>query len=130
MTKEKKVYGSMAAGVLTAEIIIALFVDDWLVRPLVGDALAVIFVYLGLRATLPIRVLPAVLLALSAATLVELGQRFGILRILGLETNQLARVILGSSYDTRDFLAYTVGAGCAVLGEALRKPSTGSLRLT
>lgn len=117
MTVEQKRYAWLAAGMLVAEVVIAVFVDDHLVRPLVGDALAVTLVYLTLRAALPIRVLAAVMAALLVATLVELGQLFGLLNALGLEDNTLARTALGWAYDPRDFLAYAAEQGSSLLAK-------------
>ena len=62
-------YALAALAVFALEVVIALFVNDAFVRPFVGDALAVILVYLGLRAATPLR--PRV--ALGAALGVALG---------------------------------------------------------
>ncbi len=43
-------YAALTALLLAIEVVIALFVHDAIVRPYVGDALAVILVYTGLRA--------------------------------------------------------------------------------
>lgn len=117
---ERKGYAWLAYGVLAAEIVIAAFVDDRWIRPLVGDALAVVLVYLALRAALPLRAPAAMSAALLVATVVELGQIFGVLNALGLEKNALARVVFGSAFDPFDFLAYATGAACVGLGEGLR----------
>ena len=121
MIGEKRGYALLAAAVFAAEVLIALTLDDAWVRPLVGDALAVILVYLALRAATTLRVMPAALLALLIAIAIELGQFFALLAALGLERNPFARVILGSTYDPRDFLAYALGAGLALAGEAARR---------
>ena len=52
---------SATAALLGIELLIAIFLNDPLIRPHVGDALAVILVYLGLRTVLPWRPLPAAL---------------------------------------------------------------------
>jgi hypothetical protein len=82
--------------------------------------LAVMLVYCGLRAVLRIGVVPAAALALAIAFLVEFGQLIGILDMLGLRSNALARTVLGSGFDLKDLLAYTAGAAIVLAVERLR----------
>lgn len=93
---------------------IALFVRDRFVRPYLGDVLAVILVYCGLRAVLPLRPLPAALLAFAVGTVIEFGQAVHVLDLLGLH-NPAIRVVLGGSFEWLDFLAYATGAAIALL---------------
>ena len=109
-------FGLAALAVFAIEVLIALFVRDALVRPYVGDVLAVVLVYLGLRAVTPLEVKPAVILALTIAVMVELGQLFHLLDALGLAHNRLARVVLGGVFDIRDLACYGVGAVCVLVG--------------
>ncbi len=92
------------------EIAIALFVHDRLIRPHIGDSLAVILLYLALRAITPLRVPPAAALALAIAFVIEFGQLFGLIGALGLRDNIAARFLLGAGFDPIDFIAYTAGA--------------------
>lgn len=104
-----------ALAVFALEAGIALFVDDGLVRPLVGDALAVILVYLGLRALSPLRPRVALAAALGVAVMVELAQLVRLGELLGLGGNRLARVVLGTTFDPVDLLFYAFGALCVAL---------------
>lgn len=110
-------YGLAALAVFAIEVLIALFVRDAVVRPYVGDVLAVVLVYLGLRAVAPLKVMPAVMLALAIAVMVELGQLFHLLDALGLAHDRLARVVLGGVFDIKDLVCYGVGAACLLVGE-------------
>lgn len=113
-------YAIAAVAILIIEIGIALFVRDRFVRPYVGDTLAVILVYLVLRSTTPLRVVPATVIALTIAFAVELGQLFGFLNLVGLGTNPVARVVFGTGFETRDLLAYAIGALCVLAIEWAR----------
>jgi hypothetical protein len=113
-------YGLAALAVFAVEVLIALFVRDAVVRPYVGDVLAVVLVYLGLRAVTPLKVAPAVMLALAIAVMVELGQLFHLLDALGLAHDRLARVVLGGVFDLKDLACYGAGAACVLVAERLR----------
>jgi hypothetical protein len=102
------------------ELAIALFLNDSLIRPHVGDTLAVILVYLALRTILPWRPLPAALAALGVAFAIELGQLFHIRDLLGLSNSALVRFTLGGVFDWKDLAFYTAGAVLALVGEAAR----------
>ena len=99
---------------------IALWVRDRFVRPYLGDVLAVVLVYLGLRAVTTLRVLPAALVALAVGVLVELGQAVDLLGHLGLTENRVASVVLGSAFSTGDLLCYAAGALLVIGAECVR----------
>jgi len=44
------------------------------------------------------------------AYLIELGQYFDLVSILKLENYTIARIVIGSTFDVLDLLAYTIGA--------------------
>ncbi|MFZ5746233.1 MAG: DUF2809 domain-containing protein [Pseudomonadota bacterium] len=103
-------WAAAALALFTVEGMIALFVHDAFVRPYLGDSLAVALVHCSLRAVTRLRPMHAALAAFGIAALIELGQLVGILHLIGLEHSRLARIVLGSGYDPRDFLAYAAGA--------------------
>lgn len=106
---------------LLAETGIALFLRDPLIRPHVGDSLAVTLVYCGLRAGTRARVRPAVTIALIVATMIEIGQRFGAVDRLGFGTWPIARVVLGTGFDPWDFSAYAAGGALVLVVETVRR---------
>jgi hypothetical protein len=114
-------YAAAALVVFAVEVLIALFVRDSFVRPYLGDSLAVVLVYLALRA----RVVPAVLVALWVAFAVEFGQLLGVLDLLGLRSNQVARVLLGTDFAVEDFPAYSAGALAVLVGERFTGGESG-----
>ena len=103
-------YAVLALAVFAIEVVIALYVRDRFVRPYLGDVLAVVLVYLGLRAVTRLRVTAAAICALAIAVLVEFGQLFGFVDRIGLGQNRVARIVFGTGFDPHDLLAYAAGA--------------------
>ena len=114
MGRFHKGYFLAATGLLVLEIGIALFVHDRFVRPYAGDFLATIFLFWLAKAFVDApnkRIAMAVLLV---SYLIEAGQYFHLLSLVGLQHSRLARVVLGSSFEWTDLLAYTLGTLVAV----------------
>jgi len=103
--------------VLAVEIVIALYVRDRFVRPYLGDVLAVVLVYCGLRAVLRIAPWQAATIAFTVAATVEIGQAIGILDALGWRGNAIALTVLGTGFEWKDFLAYAAGAALPLVVE-------------
>ena len=103
-------YALLALVLLLTEVAIAFFVHDRFVRPYLGDTLAVVLVYAGLRATLRIATIRAAAIAFLTAAVIELGQLFHVLDLFGLGDNRVARVVLGYGFELKDFVAYAAGA--------------------
>lgn len=117
-------YALVALVLLAIEVLIALFVSDAFIRPYVGDALAVAFVYCALRAATPLRLWPALSISYAIACAVEAGQYFHLLDHLGLANNTIARTLFGYGFELADFVAYAAGAaGVLVVEAALRRTS-------
>ncbi len=110
-------YAGLALGLFAIEVVIALFVRDAIVRPYVGDALAVALVYCALRAMTPLSLWPALALSLGLACLIEFGQYLHLLDQLGLGGNAIARTILGYGFEPADFLAYAAGGAGVLVAE-------------
>ena len=98
-----------AIVIFIIEILIALFAHDRIVRPYVGDFLVVMLVYCFLRSFLNVSVLAAAISSLIFSYLVETLQYFDIVTKLGLQNSELAKVIIGSSFEWIDMVAYTAG---------------------
>lgn len=118
-------YAVAALIVFLAEVAIALWVRDGFVRPYLGDVLAVILVYLMLRAVTTWRVIPAALAALAVGLAVEIGQAIDLLDIFGLSDYVVARVVFGTAFSVGDIFCYAAGAAIAVVGEYGRARSAG-----
>lgn len=114
MIRIQKHYLLAASLLFLLEVYIALFVHDSIIRPYAGDFLATIFLYClarGLLMAAPKKVALGVLLTAYA---IEGLQYVHLLRWLGWQHWQVARIVLGSSFEWTDLLAYTLGIGLAL----------------
>lgn len=108
------------------EVCIALFVHDHLIRPYIGDFLVVILIYCFLKSFLNIPVVTTAIGVLLFAYTVELLQYFRIVELLGLQHSRAARIIIGSSFEWQDMLAYTLGIASILVLEKWRSAFTSS----
>jgi hypothetical protein len=107
--KFKKHYLVFASILFIIEILIALFVHDRIVRPYIGDFLVVILIYCFLRSFINISILTASISVLIFSYFIEVLQHFNIVNRLGLESSGLARIVIGTSFEWIDLIAYTSG---------------------
>jgi len=106
------------------EILIAFFFKDSFIRPFFGDLLVVILLYCFVRTFFKLSVRNAIIGVLVFSFMIEFAQYFKLVEVLGLEGNRIARIVIGSTFDPLDLLAYTLGAAAVVLIEILRKKRT------
>ena len=97
------------------EVGIALFVKDKFIRPYVGDYLVVILIYCFLKTFWNERPLRVGIYVLLFSFLVEFGQHFQLVKLLGLNHSEVARIVIGTGFDWGDLIAYTLGV-LTVLG--------------
>jgi hypothetical protein len=89
----------------------------WL-RSFFGDVLAVVWVYLVFKSFVAARVLPLALTALGVGLAVELGQLLASAWHLHIP-NRALRIVLGSTADWWDVLAYVIGFAAVLATEAV-----------
>src|SRR5690606_2367921 len=99
----------MALIVFAVEVFIALFVHDNFIRPYLGDVIVIWFVYYFIRAFVNIRAFYIAVFTLIFSFVVETGQYFKLIYLLGLEENTLARVVIGTSFSWWDIVCYIIG---------------------
>ncbi|MDC8004443.1 DUF2809 domain-containing protein [Aureisphaera galaxeae] len=102
------------------EVAIALFHFHRFVRGFLGDVLVIPLLYTFIRAFSKFSMIRALLATLFIAIVVELLQAFSILEVLGIQSEFL-QIILGSTFDPLDLLAYFVGAFVILIAEKLSK---------
>lgn len=92
------------------EVFIALFINDRFIRPFVGDVLVIVLLYVFIRIfyTCDHPVIIALCIFFFAC-LVELGQYFGLVSLLKLPETSVAAIMLGTTFDWLDILAYATG---------------------
>ena len=111
-----KIRWSLKAVLTTLGLFIALVLlatvgkHTGLLRSFGGDVLAVVFVYYGLKSFVQMRVLPLASIALAIGYAVELSQYLAKLNHWVI-SNPIIRMIVGSTPDWWDVLAYTAGFG-------------------
>jgi len=93
---------------LTILVLIALFINDKFIRPFVGDVLVVFCIYFGIKIFIKASNYQIAHYVLLFAFAVEIGQFYELINILGLQDNQIARIVIGSTFDWFDLLAYSV----------------------
>lgn len=103
------IYGVLFFVILTIEILIALFVRDNFVRPYIGDVLVTVLICSFARFFIPekIKILPLLVFIFSA--LVEIGQYFDFVKLLGLDDNAFISTLLGRTFSLADLICYGVG---------------------
>ncbi len=106
---KKRYYLLLASIVLTIEVIIAIFFKGSFVRQTFGDFLVVILLYLMVKSCFEVHWLKAALSVLCFAYFVEFLQWVNILEVLGLQRSLTTDLILGSFFDWKDILAYSMG---------------------
>lgn len=110
-------YLFLTLALFVVEIGIALYVNDNLIRPFVGDVLVVILIYCFLRVFLKADCRKVALAVLMLAFTVEILQYFDYVKLLGLENNRILSVAMGRTFEWLDFAAYTFGFFLIILTE-------------
>lgn len=113
-------YLAITLILLLTEVLIAVYVHDDIVRPYIGDLLVVILLYCFARTFLSASVLSVALAVLVFSFLIEVGQYFHLVSLLGLAHSAIAKVVLGNSFAWMDLLMYVAGFVCVVVIEKIR----------
>ena len=108
---------------LITEILIALYVNDKIIRPYLGDLLVVILIYCFIKSFFPTPVMKTAIAVLLFACTIETLQYFDLVQKLGLQDSKAARIIIGSAFEWKDMLAYVAGIGLVLMIERMKKES-------
>ena len=110
-------YFLACAALFIAIAFIAICGGSGFIRYHFGDILIVIFIYCFVRAFIRNRMIWLAAAIFVFAVLVEIGQYFGLVYLLGLGDVAVARIIIGTTFDPYDILMYFVGCGVLYLFE-------------
>ena len=91
--------------VLLAEIVIALWVRDRIFRPFVGDLLVTLGICFFVRALYPKKLPFLPLYVFLFASLVEIGQYFDLVSLLGLDDVTWISVLFGRTFSVADLFS-------------------------
>ena len=117
-------YFVLALVLLIVEIAISLFVNDRFLRPYGGDTIAVVLLYCMLRSVLRFPYLSIAVFAWCFACCLEAAQATNLLSLIGLQDNEIARTVVGTSFAWLDILAYTAGFVLIIVCEKLLQKRT------
>ncbi len=117
-------YAIIALLIFGIEVLIALFVRDRFIRPFMGDLLVVVLLFFAFKTILKTKALKIAIGVFLFACGVEVLQLFEMVKLLGLEGNRVASVILGSTFDWLDLLAYFLGTIVALLIDKKLSPKS------
>ena len=113
-------YGLAALLLFVIEVLIALFVRDRFIRPYGGDILVTLLICCVIRVILPRGYrLPMGGGVLAFAILVEIGQYFGLVYLLGLGHIEFFRILMGTGFSWWDMVCYAAGCAVFVAADAL-----------
>ena len=110
--KLRIIYGVSFLLILVIEILIALFIRDNFVRPYVGDMLVTVLICFFVRIFIPEKFSVAPLFVFLFSLVVEIGQYYDFVKLLGLDKNLFLSTLLGRTFSVADIICY--GIGCAV----------------
>lgn len=106
--------------IFAIEVIIAVFTISNFIRAYLGDVLVVVLIYTFIKTFVRKRIKLLPLYIFIFAVLVEIGQYFHFVDLIGLGNNKIATIMLGTSFDTKDIICYFVGCSCIWLFEKLQ----------
>lgn len=109
MLRFRPVYFLLTVILLATEILIALFINDSIIRPYLGDILVVILMYCFILTFFKVPVNNGILLVLAIAVLVETLQYLKLINLLGLENSVFAKTVLGNTFSREDIAMYLLG---------------------
>ena len=103
------IYGVLFCVILIIETLIALFVRDDFIRPYIGDMLVTVLICAFARFFIPEKIKLMPLLVFAFSSLVEIGQYFDFVKLLGLDDNVFISTLLGRTFSIADLICYAIG---------------------
>jgi hypothetical protein len=104
-----KTYTLLFITILIIEILIATFLTHGFIRHTFGDYLVVILLYCFFKSFIKTSSIKIAIGVLLFAYAIEFLQLVNLLDMLNLNNNHLVKLILGSSFNISDLVAYTLG---------------------
>jgi hypothetical protein len=111
---------------LLVELCIALFVNDRIIRPYVGDVLVIPLIYYFFRSFIITGKIKLILAVFLFACAVEAAQYYNLVQQLGLQHSCFWTIVIGNSFHWLDMLAYATGAVLVWCAEWAGSRKTGN----
>ncbi|MET4081725.1 hypothetical protein ABIB40_001674 [Pedobacter sp. UYP30] len=102
-------YFLLAIALFIIEFLIAIYAQDDIIRPFIGDLLVVILLYCLVKSFIKARNTSIAVAVLLCSYAVEILQYFHIVNLLGLDKIKWATILIGTSFAWMDLLMYTLG---------------------
>lgn len=106
--KLNKTYIIITLILFLTEVLIAFYLKSGFIRHTFGDFLVVILIFYFFKSFLSINSLKLAFLVLLFAFIVEFLQPTNYLELFNLQNNQLAKLVLGSTFHISDLVAYNL----------------------
>ncbi|MFV9552106.1 DUF2809 domain-containing protein [Algibacter sp. PT7-4] len=107
--KLNKTYIILTLILLTIEVLIAIYLKTGFIRHTVGDYLCVILLYCFFKSFIVNNHFKIAIMVLLVAYTVEFLQLTNYLALFNLQDNYLCKLVLGSTFQVLDLVAYTLG---------------------
>lgn len=120
-----KGYFGLTVMLFLVEVLIAIYVHDNFIRPYFGDFLVVMLMYCFIRIFTNPGLKPTVLAVLMFSYLIEVLQYLNFVERIGLGNSELARTLIGTSFEWIDLVAYTLGCAAILWFERMKLRSRG-----
>lgn len=104
-----KIYIGFTLLLFIIEALIAIYLKRGFIRHTFGDFLVVILMYCFFKSFIKNNHFIIAISVLAFAFLIEFLQLVNILEMLNLQNNHLIKLILGSTFQISDLVAYTLG---------------------
>ncbi|MGB5418087.1 DUF2809 domain-containing protein [Algibacter sp.] len=115
--KLSKTYLLLTLLLFTIEALIAIYLKTGFIRHTVGDYLCVILLYCFFKSFMEGHHFKIAIAVLAIAFIVEFLQLTNYLALFNLQKNRLANLILGSTFEISDLVAYSLGIITVIIVE-------------
>ncbi len=96
-------------------LIVLRFSNDLFIRGWVGDFIVVVLIYFFVKSIIDIKSFRLAIATLVFSYLTEFFQYLSLVKQIGLEQSRIAQIIVGTTFDFNDLVAYTIGVVCVYL---------------
>ncbi len=107
--KKRLIFLAVFVFLFVVEVLIALYFHDDFIRPFVGDMIVTVLVWSFARVIFPDKFRLMSVYVMIFATLIEVGQYFNYVELLGVQDNPLLVTVMGTSFAWADIACYAVG---------------------
>ena len=121
--KLNRTYLILTILLIVIEILIATFLTHGFIRHTFGDFLITILIYCFFKSFIKVNSIMLAISVLLFAFAIEFLQLANILETLNLQNNHLVKLVLGSSFQVSDLVAYTLGIATILLIDLKTKPN-------